>query len=122
MNDPRYSAVDWQLLFELRVALLQKRPLPMTTLRIMRERGWIAIPLPEQWIPVRAALADDVSQETIEAYSYVLATPILLEVGRREMNLFSRVYDDADLEGLYAEELEGEVDDADLEDEDGPDY
>lgn len=94
----------------------------MTTLRIMRERGWIAIPLPEQWIPVRAALADDVSQETIEAYSYVLATPILLEVGRREMNLFSRVYDDADLEGLYAEELEGEVDDADLEDEDGPDY
>lgn len=122
MNPPEYSPVDWQLLFELRISILHGKPLPLTTLRIMRERGWIVLPPHEQWVPVRAALLDDVSQETIEAYSYVLAVPVLLPVGRRELALFTRAYDEDDIKELYAEELEGEVDDADLEDEDGTEY
>jgi len=122
VNPLEYSSVDWQLLFELRISLLHGKPLPMTTLRIMRERGWIALPLPEQWVSVRAVLSDDVSQETIEAFSYVLAVPILLPVGERELNLFTSFYADEDIEALYSEELDGEVDDVDIEDEDGTEY
>jgi len=119
VESPEYPSLDWQLLFELKAALLQGRPLPLTTLRIMRERGWIALPPYEQWVPVRAVLSGDASQETIERYSYVLATPVLLPVGQRELALFSRVYDDDAINDLYAEELLGEeVDEPDGEDDD----
>lgn len=115
MYDAEYvlGDVDWQLLFELSVALLHKKPLPLTTLRIMRERGWIELPPKEQWIPVRAALLDDVTQETIEAYSYTLATPIVLPVGLREVQLFNRLYPDETVNEIYEEEM----DDAECEDD-----
>ena len=122
MNEPEYNPVDFQLLFELRVALIQGKPLPLPLLRVMRERGWVSIPPPEKWIHVRAAL-EGASQETIEAYSYDLAVPIVLPVGRRELALHIRTYDDPIVEELFAEEMDGaEVDEDDAEDEDSADY
>lgn len=107
------SAVDWQLLFELRLALLHGKPLPLTTLRLMRARGWVDLPPKDEWVPVRAVMTGDVSQETIEAYSYTLAKPIVLPVGRREIALFTKLHPDDDIEVFYAEEM----DDAEAEDD-----
>jgi len=118
VNDPGYSLVDFQLLFELRVALIQGKPLPLPMLRVMRERGWVFIPPPETWVHVRAAL-EEASQETIEAFSYDLAIPKLTWAGREELALHTRTYEDVDIVGLLEEEMDGEeVDEPDDEGED----
>ena len=107
------SAVDWQLLFELRVSILHEKPLPMAMLRTMRARGWIDLPPRSQWISVRATSVDDPAQETLEEYSYTLAHPTILPVGQRELELFSKLHPDEDVEMFYEEEM----DDVDQEDD-----
>jgi hypothetical protein len=108
--------VDFQLLFELRVSLIQGKPLPLPLLRVMRERGWVALPPPEEWVHVRAA-HEGATQKTIEAFSYDLAVPRITLLGEREIALHARAFDDADIEALLVEEME--VDEQDCEDEDG---
>ena len=115
MDESEYflGDVDWQLLFELQIALLHRKPLPLTTLRPMRERGWIALPPKAQWIVVRAVMLGGVTPKRAEAYSYTLATPVILPGGARELQLFSRTYPDDVLNDMY----ESEMDDAEHDDD-----
>lgn len=122
MDEPEYTSVDFQLLFELRAAQIQGKPLSLPLLRIFRARGWVTVPPREEWIHVRAA-PEGASQKTIEAYSYDLATPKLTPLGKRELALHVLMFEDGDVEGLLEDEMDGEeVDEADSEDEDTPDF
>jgi hypothetical protein len=115
-EEPVYDEMDWQLLFELRVSILLNKPLPLPVLRIMRARGWVSLPPPEEWVYVRAVL-EDAPEQTIERYSHHVAIPRLLHVGQEELALFQRRYRDEAVEDMLAHEMDGSpVDEEDDED------
>jgi len=111
------SPVDLQLLFELRVALMQERPLPLAMLRVMRERGWVVLPASDTWVHVRAVL-EDATEDTVDAYSYDLGAILVTRAGARELILHLHRFSDADIRACLADEMdEEEVDEAEDEDD-----
>jgi len=110
-----YSNVDAQLLLELRMSIMQFRPLPISLIYILEARGWVCRPQPFEIIWVRAALEDS-PETTIESLSQELAVPRLTPCGCRELSLHARRYPDR----FIVDSLDalGGVDEWDEEDDD----
>lgn len=113
VNCAPYTALDFQLLVELRISLIEGALLPISTLRIMRARGWISLPPVEAWAFVEAGDGEDDIEPTDFAVTHVRLT----EVGRREIALFSERYDDAEVYGVLIEDEGVDLDDEPCDDD-----
>ena len=56
--------------------------------------------------PRISLLIGDATQETVEAYSYTLAKPIVLPVAHRELELFNTLHPEEDIHAFYEEEMD----------------
>lgn len=107
-NKGPYSDLEFQLLVELRHAFLKEPSLlPMSTLRILRVRGWVTLPLSDECLSVEAIATDEEDDDDdalIDSDSMTFAPLTLTPVGRREMELFGRLYGDDVVFAVLAED------------------
>jgi hypothetical protein len=119
VNRAPYTALDFQLLVELRLGLIEGALLPISTLRILRERGWVKVPTCEEWAYVEAEPdEDDESTASLPPTDFAVASVQLTELGERELTLFSKRFSDVDVYGVLAEDQGVDLDD-DACDDDG---
>lgn len=92
--DP-YTAVDFQLLFEVCVALDGQCGLPSALLRVLEARGWVLIsPDSVRDLPRRDVDGEELPSETGDF--------LLTRAGRREVDRFCDAYDYEALRDWYA--------------------
>lgn len=113
MNRAHYSALDFQLLVELRLGFIEGALLPISTLRVLRARGWVKLPPIEEWAYVEAEGDDEALPPTDFAVTRLHLTP----VGRREMMLFSTHFNDAAVYSTLIDDEGVDPDDADCDDD-----
>lgn len=112
-----YTPSDFQLLFELRLALEEDRALPLPILRVLDARGWVIAPTGAARIQVETVSTCD--GKPYPRASYAVGEIELTPLGKREMRLFKRQIDYGEMLATLAEDEDDEgVDADDPDDED----
>lgn len=111
-----YTPIDFQLLFELRLAIEEERALPLPMLRVLDARGWLVRPISDECVEVQTISAEDGTP--YPRASYVVGEIELTPLGERELALFKKQLDYGEMLAILAEDEEG-VDADDPDDEDG---
>lgn len=109
-----YNRIDFQLLFELRLALEERRPLPVPLLRVLEARGWVSLPV----VDARFSVEAFVNGQPFPTASYELGAIDLTPLGVRELSLFRKQIDYEEMLALLAEDEET-LDESDDSSEDG---
>lgn len=106
-----YSKLDFQLLFELRLGVIEGEALPVSTLRILRTRGWVELPSADEWLFIEADEEEDEDGiDTLSSVNFALTQIRLTPLGAREVALFAQRVSDTEMYGILVDEESGRVD------------